>query len=251
MQATVLTISSTLARGEGEDESGPRLAQLLGEAGCDASVEVLPDERARDRGRACASSSPRHALRLHHRRHRADARRRHAEATRAVIEREAPAFQQAMLIEGLRHQPMALLTRGVSGIAGGTLIVNLPGSPRAIDQLFPVLAPRCGTRPSRSCARAGAVTTEHAAVAARGLVRRYGERAGARRTSRSSSPPARRSSSSAPTAPASRRCCACSRRCCARMAARRACSATTCAARAGPCAGGSASSATTRCSTAT
>ncbi len=63
------------------------------------------------------------------------------EATAAVIEREAPAFQQAMLIEGLRHQPLALLTRGVSGVAGRTLIVNLPGSPRAIDQLFPVLSP--------------------------------------------------------------------------------------------------------------
>ena len=63
------------------------------------------------------------------------------EATRAVIERDAPAFQQAMLIEGLRHQPMALLTRGVSGIAGRTLIVNFPGSPKAIDQLFPVLEP--------------------------------------------------------------------------------------------------------------
>ena len=63
------------------------------------------------------------------------------EATRAVIEREAPAFQQAMLVEGLRHQPLALLTRGVSGIAGRTLIVNFPGSPKAIDQLFPVLAP--------------------------------------------------------------------------------------------------------------
>ncbi len=58
-----------------------------------------------------------------------------------MIEREAPAFQQAMLIEGLRHQPSALLTRGVSGIAGRTLIVNFPGSPQAIDQLFPVLAP--------------------------------------------------------------------------------------------------------------
>ena len=63
------------------------------------------------------------------------------EATRAVIERDAPAFQQAMLIEGLRHQPLALLTRGVSGIAGRTLIVNLPGNPKAIEQLFPVIAP--------------------------------------------------------------------------------------------------------------
>lgn len=63
------------------------------------------------------------------------------EATRAVIERDAPGFAEAMRIEGARHTPMGILTRGVSGIAGRTLIVNFPGSPRAIDQLFGVLAP--------------------------------------------------------------------------------------------------------------
>ena len=141
MHATVLTISSTLARGEGEDESGPRLAQLLGDAGCMASVEVLPDERAaiEARLRELVAADVRFVFTTGGTGLTPDDVT--PEATRAVVERDAPAFQQAMLIEGLRHQPLALLTRGVSGIAGRTLIVNLPGSPRAIDQLFPVLAP--------------------------------------------------------------------------------------------------------------
>ena len=63
------------------------------------------------------------------------------EATRAVIERDAPGFAEAMRAEGLKHTPHGILTRGVSGIAGHTLIVNFPGSPKSIDQLFPVLAP--------------------------------------------------------------------------------------------------------------
>jgi molybdopterin adenylyltransferase len=63
------------------------------------------------------------------------------EATKAVIERDAPGFAEAMRAEGAKHTPHGILTRGVSGIAGRTLIVNFPGSPRAIDQLFGVLSP--------------------------------------------------------------------------------------------------------------
>ena len=63
------------------------------------------------------------------------------EATRAVIDREAPGFAEAMRVEGARHTPLGILTRGVSGIAGRTLIVNFPGNPKAIEQLFPVIAP--------------------------------------------------------------------------------------------------------------
>ena len=63
------------------------------------------------------------------------------EATRAVIDREAPGFAEALRNEGARHTPMGILSRGISGIAGHTLIVNFPGSPKSIDQLFPVLAP--------------------------------------------------------------------------------------------------------------
>ena len=58
-----------------------------------------------------------------------------------MIEREAPGFAETMRAEGLKYTPHGILTRGVSGIAGRTLIVNFPGSPKSIDQLFPVLAP--------------------------------------------------------------------------------------------------------------
>ena len=50
-------------------------------------------------------------------------------------------MREAMRTEGARHTPLGILTRGVSGIAGRTLIVNFPGSPKAVDQLFGVLAP--------------------------------------------------------------------------------------------------------------
>lgn len=141
MRAAVLTISTTLARGEGEDASGPRLAELLTDAGCTATVDVLPDDHAaiESRLRALVAADVRFVFTTGGTGLTPDDVT--PEATRAVIEREAPAFQQAMLVEGLRHQPLALLTRGISGIAGQTLIVNFPGSPKAIDQLFPVLAP--------------------------------------------------------------------------------------------------------------
>jgi len=63
------------------------------------------------------------------------------EATAAVIERPAPGFAEALRAEALRHTPMGILTRGMSGVAKRTLIVNLPGSPKAIGELFGVLAP--------------------------------------------------------------------------------------------------------------
>jgi molybdopterin adenylyltransferase len=66
------------------------------------------------------------------------------EATRAVLDREAPGFAEAMRAEATRHTPMGILSRGVSGISGRTLIVNFPGSPKAVAELFPVLAPTLG-----------------------------------------------------------------------------------------------------------
>ena len=63
------------------------------------------------------------------------------EATRAVIDREAPGFAEAMRAEAIRHTPMGILSRGISGIAGQTLIVNFPGSPKAVEEGFGVIAP--------------------------------------------------------------------------------------------------------------
>jgi molybdopterin adenylyltransferase len=58
-----------------------------------------------------------------------------------VIDRDAPGFAEAIRANALRHTPMGVLTRGVSGIAGQTLIVNFPGSPKAVRESFPVIAP--------------------------------------------------------------------------------------------------------------
>jgi len=63
------------------------------------------------------------------------------EATLDVIDRAAPGFAEAIRLEARHHTPLGLLTRGVSGIRGRTLIVNLPGSPKAIDQSWPILEP--------------------------------------------------------------------------------------------------------------
>jgi molybdenum cofactor synthesis domain-containing protein len=63
------------------------------------------------------------------------------EATRAVIEREAPGLAEAMRAESLKITPLGMLSRGVCGIAGGTLIVNLPGSPKGVRECFAVLKP--------------------------------------------------------------------------------------------------------------
>ena len=63
------------------------------------------------------------------------------EATRAVIEREAPGLAEAMRRETSSKTPMAMLSRGVCGIRGTTLIINLPGSPKAVEECFEVIRP--------------------------------------------------------------------------------------------------------------
>ena len=63
------------------------------------------------------------------------------EATKAVIEREMPGLAEILRFEGYRKTPMAVLSRGVAGIRGGTLIVNLPGSPKAVREGMEILTP--------------------------------------------------------------------------------------------------------------
>ena len=63
------------------------------------------------------------------------------EATLHVIEREAPGIAEAMRAESLKETPMAMISRGVCGVLSGTLIVNLPGSPKAVRESFAVIAP--------------------------------------------------------------------------------------------------------------
>ena len=63
------------------------------------------------------------------------------EATRDVIDREAPGYAEAIRADSRNHTPLGLLTRGVSGVRGRTLIVNFPGNPKAIAQSWPVVEP--------------------------------------------------------------------------------------------------------------
>jgi molybdopterin adenylyltransferase len=142
VKTAVLTISTRVSRRQAEDTSGPLLAELAEGAGADVqAMEVVPDDYSLIEDR------------LHH---FVDAGMDLVfttggtgftpddvtpEATRAVIERDAPGFAEAMRAEALRTTPMGILSRGASGIAGRTLIVNFPGSPNAVRELFPVIAP--------------------------------------------------------------------------------------------------------------
>ena len=58
-----------------------------------------------------------------------------------MIEREVPGLAEAMRAESLQYTPMSMLSRAVAGVAGGSLIINFPGNPKAIAQLFPVVEP--------------------------------------------------------------------------------------------------------------
>ena len=142
METAILTVSTSLARGEGEDVSGARLAELAAGAGARVvATDVVADDVAEIEGRLRAHVDAGVAFVFTTGGTGLTPDDLTPEATRAVIERDAPGFAEALRAESIRHTPHGILTRGVSGIAGRTLIVNFPGNPKAIDQLFPILAP--------------------------------------------------------------------------------------------------------------
>ena len=142
MRTAVLTISTTVSRRESEDESGPLLARLAEEAGADVeAMEVIPDDFALIEDRLHHFVDDEFALIFTTGGTGLTPDDITPEATRAVIERDAPGFVEAMRAESLRTTPHGMLSRGVSGIAHRTLIVNFPGNPKAVDELFGVIAP--------------------------------------------------------------------------------------------------------------
>ena len=142
MQAAVLTVSSTVSRREADDASGPLLAQRAEEAGAEiVAMEVVPDDFSLIEDRLHHFVDDGVALIFTTGGTGFTPDDITPEATRAVIERDAPGLAEAMRAASLRHTPMAMLSRGVSGIADRTLIVNFPGSPKAIDESFGVIAP--------------------------------------------------------------------------------------------------------------
>ena len=142
MRTAVLTVSTTVARRETEDESGPLLAELAEAAGADVeAMEVVPDDFSLIEDRLHHYVDDEFALIFTTGGTGLTPDDVTPEATRAVIERDAPGFAEAMRAEAMRHTPHGMLSRGVSGIAHRTLIVNFPGSPKAIRELFGVIAP--------------------------------------------------------------------------------------------------------------
>ena len=142
MRAAVLTVSSSLARGVGEDVSGPRLADLCRAAGLDVSHETVADDRGAIAGvlkRLADQEQVRFVFTTGGTGLTVDDVT--PEATRDVIDREAPGYAEAIRADSRDHTPLGLLTRGVSGVRGRTLIVNFPGNPKAIDQSWPIVAP--------------------------------------------------------------------------------------------------------------
>jgi molybdopterin adenylyltransferase len=142
VRAAVLTVSTSLAQGEGEDLSGPALAGHCERSGLQVSRETVPDDRE-----AIANAIKRFA---DHERVRFvfttggtgftpdDVT---PEATRDVIDREAPGYAETIRAESRAYTPLGILTRGVSGVRGRTLIINFPGNPKAIEQSWPVIEP--------------------------------------------------------------------------------------------------------------
>ena len=141
-RAAVLTISTSLAGGEGDDVSGPALVRLCEEAGLEVQHEVVADDResivaalkrlADHEGVRFVFTTGGTGLTID------DVT---PEATRAVIDREAPGYAETIRAESLKHTPLGILTRGISGIRGRTLVINFPGSPKAIGQSWPVVEP--------------------------------------------------------------------------------------------------------------
>jgi molybdopterin adenylyltransferase len=142
VRTAILIVSTSASRRSAPDEVGPALAAQVEEAGGEiVGIEVVPHDYALIEDRLHHFVEDDCGLVLTAGGIGADPDHVTPEATRAVIERDAPGFAEAMRTEGARHTPMGILTRGVSGVAGQTLIVNFPGSPKAIDQLFGVLEP--------------------------------------------------------------------------------------------------------------
>lgn len=138
--AAIITASDRSARGERPDTSGQRLALAVREAGYECGEPIVIPDGADTVERAIREAVAGGArLVITTGGTGVSLRDRTPEGTRAVIEREIPGISEELRRRGLAATPMAMVSRGIAGIVGGTLVVNLPGSPAAVDEGVPIV----------------------------------------------------------------------------------------------------------------
>jgi molybdopterin adenylyltransferase len=140
VKAAVLTISDGVAEGTREDESGSVLAALLVEEGYEVERRVVPDDRDAI-AEAIAELAEDSAVVLTTGGTGLGTRDVTPEATGDVLERVAPGIAEALRADSLAKTPHALLSRGLAGVRGQALVVNLPGSPGGCRDGFEILRP--------------------------------------------------------------------------------------------------------------
>ena len=141
VRVAVLTVSDGVTNGTREDASGDLAEELLRAAGFDVATRTItPDEQPLIEAalRQLASS---HVVVVSTGGTGFGPRDVTPEATRAVIDREAPGLAELMRAEGLAHTPMAALSRAVAGTVGAALVINLPGSPKAVREGLKAILP--------------------------------------------------------------------------------------------------------------
>ena len=143
IRAVVVTVSDACSRGERRDESGEALVHLLSEMGAEIVCATILSDDIEPLSETLRQFADRDEVNLIITTGGTGLAPRDntPEATLKVIEREAPGLAEAMRMETLKHTPMAMISRGVCGIRSGTLIVNLPGSPKAVRESFAIIKP--------------------------------------------------------------------------------------------------------------
>ena len=140
MKAAVVTVSDGVSEGTREDTSGDLLAELLGAEGYEVERRVVPDERDAV-AEAIAELAEEAVVVLTTGGTGLGPRDVTPEATLEVLERKAPGIAEAIRADSIAKTPHALLSRGVAGVRGSALVVNLPGSPGGCRDGFDVLRP--------------------------------------------------------------------------------------------------------------
>jgi molybdenum cofactor synthesis domain-containing protein len=143
IHAIVITVSDACSRGEREDTSGKSLVQLLNDIGANIVETTIVSDDLEPLIKSLREFADRDDVNLIITTGGTGLgpRDNTPEATQAVIERQAPGISEAIRAESLKETRMAMLSRGVCGVRSGTLIINLPGSPKAVKESFAVVAP--------------------------------------------------------------------------------------------------------------